>query len=311
MSIVLATDDGCYRYDTADGTLSGPLDEGTAVTQLAVGPEGEVYAATDRGAAQVDSGGVQRLGLLNTEVVSVHRTATGALYAGTRPAHLHRSTDEGETWTRVESFESIPGKVDWTQNHMGPAQVRDIGSHRQAPWRLFVAVETAGVYVSPDGGRTWVSRGRGLDNDLHGIQFRGPESLYATCGRGLYRTDDAGRRWYRLDTHHDRFWYQYFREGLVHDAVYYTSVMDRAAHRFQDSDPGRLLVTTDGGTTFDEQPFPDQDDDYVNAWAADGGTVFGGTVGGRLLRGPGSWEPVAEVDTTIRSLAVVGRTGDG
>lgn len=54
-------------------------------------------------------------------MVSVHQSPTGDLYAGTRPAHVFKSEDSGETWTRIDSFEEIPGKEDWTQNYMGPA----------------------------------------------------------------------------------------------------------------------------------------------------------------------------------------------
>lgn len=161
------------------------------------------------------------------------------------------------------------------------------------------------MYVSLDAGRTWEYRGRGLDNDPHGLRFLEQDSLIATCGRGLYRTDDAGRVWYRVDSHQQYFWYQYYREGIVHDGVYYTSVMDRSTHRYKDVDDGLILVSTDGGATFDDQDFSGSDDDYVNAWASDGTRVYGGTVGGRLLEGPGDWTEVDSLDATIHSMALL------
>ncbi|MFB6254114.1 MAG: WD40/YVTN/BNR-like repeat-containing protein [Halobacteriaceae archaeon] len=245
------------------------------------------------------------VGLSGHQVVSVHQTQTDDLYAGTRPAHIYTSTDGGDTWNQVESFETIPGKEDWTQNYMGPAQVRDIRTHKQTPSKLFVAIETAGVYVSPNGGRSWEYRGRGLDNDPHGLRIIGQDSIIATCGRGLYRTDNAGKLWYRLDTHQQYFWYQYFREGIVHDGTYYTSVMDRSTHRYQEIDDGIILVTSDGGDTFDDQEFPGHEDDYVNAWTVADDNVFGGTVNGQLIEGPDYWTTVDTVNATIQSLAVL------
>lgn len=308
MVLVIGTDDGLFTYDIATGTLESTADD-VEIHQLDA--DGDVvYAGTGSGVVRIDGDGLRPLGTLGERVMSIHRTARGDLYAGTRPAHLFRSDDGGDTWERLETFEEIPGKDDWTQNYMGPAQVRDVRTHERAPWKLFVAVETDGVYVSPDAGRTWEYRGRGLDNDPHGLRFLGQDSLVATCGRGLYRTDDAGRIWYRLDTHQKYFWYQYFREGIVHDGAYYTSVMDRSTHRYQDVDDGLILVSTDGGTTFEDRKYPGHEDDYVNAWAADGDRVFGGTVGGRLLEGPGDWTAVGSVDSTIHSLAVHGGTDD-
>lgn len=305
MTLVLGTDEGLYTFDADDGAEPAPLVDGIGVRQLEPGPEaGVVYAATEEGVYHVDDGATL-LGLADEQVVSIEPSPTGDLYAGTRPAHVYASADGGATWDRLDTFEAIPGKEDWTQNYMGPAQVRDIRIHERTPSKLFVAVETDGVYVSPDAGRTWAYRGRGLDNDPHGLRFVGQDSLIATCGRGLYRTDDAGQVWYRLDTHQKYFWKRYFREGIRHDGVYYTSVMDRSKHRFEGVDDGLILRSADGGDTFEDDEFPGHEDDFVNAWATDGDRVFGGTVGGRLLGGPDEWAELAAVDATIRSLAVL------
>ncbi|WP_137284937.1 beta propeller repeat protein [Halorussus salinisoli] len=70
---------------------------------------------------------------------------------------------------------------------------------------------------------------------------------YAATEDGLYRTDDGGRTWYRLDTHQRHFWFQYFREGIVHEGTYFTCAMDRSQHRFEDLDEGVVLRSGDGG----------------------------------------------------------------
>lgn len=308
-SVLVGTDDGVLRERLDDSVTTTVLDD-ASVRQLEWGPATDsYYAATDDGLyCSEDADDWCDTGLEDTDsapvdaVVSVHETANGRLFAGTRPAHLYRSRDGGETWDRVERFESIPGKDEWTQNYMGPAQVRDVRSHERAPGKLFVAVETDGVYVGLDYGRTWEYRGRGLDNDPHGLRMAGRDSLIATCGRGLYRTDDAGRTWYRLDTHQRHFWFQYFREGVFHEGAYYACAMDRSRHRFEDRDEGVILRSVDGGATLSGQAFPGSEDDYVNAWASVGDSLVAGTVHGRLLTGPGEWRLIDEFGSTVTSL---------
>lgn len=313
MPVLVGTDDGIHQWDTEQWERTTVLD-GVDANQIERGAAtGDFYAAAGSGLFRSSDG--EEWTALDVDdvgdaepidaVVSVHETANGRLFAGTRPAHVHRSVDGGEDWERLERFEAIPGKDDWTQNYMGPAQVRDVRSHERAPGKLFVAVETDGVYVGHDYGRTWEYRGRGLDNDPHGLRMVRRDALIATCGRGLYRTDDAGRTWYRLDTHQRHFWSRYFREGILHDGGYYTCATNRSAHSYEDRDPGVLLRSQDGGTTLEAREFPGQGDDYVNAWASVGDRLVAGTVHGRLLVGPDRWELVAELDGTVQSLAAV------
>jgi photosystem II stability/assembly factor-like uncharacterized protein len=308
MPLLIGTDRGLFAYDLS--TDSGPTSkmDSVHVRQLQSRPNGPtIYAATMSGLfASLDQGKTwMDLDVPHDQIASVFTTPDDRfLFAGTQPAHVYRSVDDGHSWTQCETFDQLPGKENWKQLGRGGPQVRDMTAHPRAPGKLFVAVEAEGVYVSVDYGDTWDFRSYGLYRDPHGLEMLGQDTVVAACGRGLYRTTDAGRSWQRVDTHRRSFWFSYFREAITHDKgnTVYTSGEDRAAARFDNSDQGMIFASTDEGTTWQLEEFPGHERDYVNAWATAGEVVVGGTVNGRLLRGPGEWEVVTTLDSTITSL---------
>ena len=80
----------------------------------------------------------------------------------------------------------------------------DLYVSRRVPWRT-IGVEEGGIYHSGDEGETWESLNEGLYWDVHTVV---PDAegarLYATTGRGFYRSDDGGRHWRYLMTGLDR-----------------------------------------------------------------------------------------------------------
>lgn len=311
MDLLVGTDDGLYGFEVDAAAEPEPLVEGVEVRQVRSGPNGStVYAATMSGLfASSDAGeSWTDLGLPEDGVASVFESPDGRyLFAGTQPASLYRSGDGGESWTRSESFDALPGKDEWAQLGPGGPQVRDLTAHPRAPGKLFAGVEAVGVYVSPDYGDSWEFRSYGLHRDPHGLETLAQDTLLATCGRGVYRTSNAGRSWQRVDTHRRHFWYSYFREAVRDETrgTVYTSGEDRAETRFEDDGRGVILESTDGGKNWEHREFPGCDGDYVNAWASRDGLVVGGTVSGRLLEGPDDWELAGRMDDTVRSLELL------
>jgi hypothetical protein len=258
-----------------------------------------LFASFDKGNSWMD------LELPHEKVASVLVSPDDQyLYAGTQPAGLYRSSDEGSSWELCHSFERLPGKDEWEQLGHGGPQVRDLTAHPRAPSKLFVAVEAEGVYVSPDYGDTWNFRSYGLQRDPHSLQMLAQDTVVATCGRGLYRTENAGRAWHRVDTHRRHFWFSYFREAvrMKTDGTIYTSGEDRAEARFENNASGRIFKSTDEGKTWDHEEFPGEEDDFVNAWTSSEDTVVGGTINGWIINGPDDWVLATNVDSTIRSL---------
>lgn len=300
MPLLVGAPDGVHRVDdprnpdprrVLDAGLTNRIERFDGHRGVFAASEGGLYRSTDGGEMWTD------LGVPGDAVVSVGASPDGRrLYAGTRPAHVHVSTDGGETWARSESFASLPGRDEWANlGSVGP-QVRTIATDPSAPARVLVSVEAAGVYASPDGGETWVDRSGGVNDDVHHLLSQGEGSFVASCGRGLFRTDDAGRTWTALDTSPEQFWYTYFRAAFAHDGRLFAASEDRAARRFSEGSGGAIWVSTDGGHTFEREAYPGDEESFVLAWCADGEDVYAVTESGRLLiRDDGAWESLGHV----------------
>jgi photosystem II stability/assembly factor-like uncharacterized protein len=304
MTLCIGTNDGVYRAPGTTADRERVLDAGIALQVQRL--DGDTYAATGDGLYRSSDGhDWTDCGVPTDAVTSVATSSDGGdIYAGTRPAHVYVSADGGESWTRSESFASFPGREAWVNlGGVGP-QVRALAVHPSAPARLVAGVEAAGVYVSPDRGETWERRSDGLNVDVHDLTTLGRDDWVAACGRGCYRTTDAGRTWTALDTSPDQFWHTYHRESNVHDGVLYVGTQDRAAARYDDDAGGLLLASRDGGRNWTAEPYPDDDNSYPLAWAVDDGTLLTGTDEGSVLaREADGWQAVATVPSTIRSLA--------
>ena len=177
---------------------------GRKIVTLARHPEGMLYA----GAA---NGNVYRTrDLENWEPLfdglkypSVHSLVidprnSNLMYAGTAPAALFRSQDQGRNWAAVEAFSRVPSANNWT-NSAPPylPRLATLNLHPVRPEIMVATVQTGGLMISPDAGETWFERHQGLSKDLTGVGMAAqhPARLYATCGIGFFRSENLGSTW--------------------------------------------------------------------------------------------------------------------
>ncbi|WP_405684124.1 exo-alpha-sialidase [Streptomyces sp. NBC_01387] len=134
--------------------------------------------------------------------------APDVVYAGTEPAALFRSEDRGETFELVRPLWEHPTRSKWVPGGGGEA-VHTVVTDRRSADAVTVAVSTAGVFRSLDGGADWEPSNKGVsavflpDPDpefgqcVHKIaQDAGdPDRLYLQNHWGVYRSDDAGASW--------------------------------------------------------------------------------------------------------------------
>lgn len=138
----------------------------------------------------------------------------GILYAGVEPAGLFRSDDQGESWEHIEGLREHSSRPDW-QPGGGGLILHSILHHPDDENRKWIAISTAGVFYTEDGGKTWEARNKGTRCDflpeeqrypeygqcVHSIAMAAgmPDRLYQQNHCGMYRTDDGGKSWTSIE----------------------------------------------------------------------------------------------------------------
>lgn len=309
--LLAGTNEGVYRTSIHQpGETELILDTKTVLRLKQFGDE--IYAATRSGLFRSTdrSKTWTNLHVPRTEVYSIVKSPDGSrLYAGTHPAHLYVSTNNGASWQELEGLQDLPSRDSWRlPRHRNEAHVRSLGVHPDAPKRLIAGIEVGGVHVSEDNGETWTERRDGLHNDVHHVLILGAEEYIASTGGGLYRTKDAGQTWTRLDENLD---HTYFREAFEADGRLYAAAARKPPPYWNGKrgTDAALFESTDEGHTFQSISYPGQPQDFILAWAAikaQKSDVLAGTRNGSILRQTdGEWTTFGNVPSSVRSLIVV------
>ena len=140
------------------------------------------------------------------------------LYAGTKPAALLVSDDDGATWSDVKGLTDHPSAPEWGPGAAGLV-LHTIVADPADPERIWVAISAAGVFFSADGGVTWERRNDladpadGEDRShpaaasdghtgfcVHNVVRApgGQDVLYQQNHHGVWRSDDGGLSWHNV-----------------------------------------------------------------------------------------------------------------
>jgi photosystem II stability/assembly factor-like uncharacterized protein len=136
----------------------------------------------------------------------------GALYVGTLPGGLFRSTDDGETWELNAGLWNHPTRT--TQWFAGGedsdyAFIHSILPDPRDHKRMLVGISGAGVFETTDGGESWRPINKGLlatflpnpeaevGHDPHCMQAApsNPDILWQQNHCGIFRSTNGGHSW--------------------------------------------------------------------------------------------------------------------
>jgi photosystem II stability/assembly factor-like uncharacterized protein len=247
--------------------------EGLQRPDLSVGDG--VYKSTDGGKTWKNMGlrDGQQIPAIIVDPHDPNRVFVAVLghpYGANAERGIFRSTDGGATWTKVLYKDENTGGMALA---FDPANAQTIyaalWASRQGPWENGEWHGTgSGLFKSTDGGTTWKPLTTGLPTAEQGLGRIGfdiarsdPKRLYAMVDAprsgGLYRSDDAGESWRRVNTE-QRIW---GRGG------------DFAEVKIDPKNPDRIYVantacyrSTDAGRTFTCIRGAPGGDDYHTIW---------------------------------------------
>lgn len=211
--LLAATDDGCVtlKRDAGAWREHGRALGGQEITCVA-SCRGTLLAGTTRGLYLSEDGGEswgpsgEGLTIPHMRWLLLHPGVPGLGFAGTEPAGIFVTADDGRTWRGCPEVAKLRDENGWYLPYSPEAGcVRGFAAHGR---RVYAAVEQGGALRSDDAGETWRlcpgSTGKVekrpppvIHPDVHSIEVHGtsPDLVFAPTGGGFYRSADGGRKW--------------------------------------------------------------------------------------------------------------------
>ncbi|HSG46305.1 MAG TPA: hypothetical protein VLA43_00695 [Longimicrobiales bacterium] len=255
-----------------------------------ISPGAGIYKSTDGGLTWTFKGlkETQAIGRIvvhpeNPDVVFV--AALGAIWGSNPERGLYRTRDGGDSWELVKFISDRAGFVDVAFHPDDPDVLFAASWERvRGPWFLQSGGPGSALWKSTDGGDSWTEVvGNGFPETLKGrigiaISPSDPDRMYAMVeaeegegseGNGLYRSDDGGNSWQKVNDANVRpFYYSQVRvDPWDPDRVYFSSTplryspdggvtagnttvgvhVDHHAMWIDPNDPDHIVVGNDGG----------------------------------------------------------------
>lgn len=149
---------------------------------------------------------IHRVVIDPTNPNTVYAAAIGNPYAEHPERGVFKTTDGGETWSKILYANDTTGCADLVMDPSNPNKlIAAMWQFRRKPWELKSGGPGSGLHITVDGGKTWKKMGK--DEGLPegplgriGIAFARsmPSRVYAkveATKNGLYKSEDGGFNW--------------------------------------------------------------------------------------------------------------------
>ena len=164
------------------------------------------------------------------------------LFAGTASDFVHKSTDEGASWIKVNN--GLTNPLIYSLAVVGNS--------------LFAGTSYGGVFKSTNGGESWIPSGL-IDQIIFAMAVNGNDLLAGTYPGGVFKSADGGVSWTNLNGPH------WFVRSLA--------VM--GGNIFAGTNNGGVFKSTNGGDSWSQCfPFPSS---FILSLAVCGNDLFAGT----------------------------------
>jgi photosystem II stability/assembly factor-like uncharacterized protein len=247
----------------------------------------------------------------------------GTLYLGGDPGVLFRSDDHGETWEPNRGILEHPTRDRWVPG-AGGLCCHSIQLDPDDTQRMYVGISAAGTFRTDDGGVTWTPLNKGVEIDLLPDPYpevgqcvhkllqhpARPQRLWQQNHCGVYRSDDCGDTWERVDGNGlpSVFGFPLMLDPADPDVAF---VIPERSYEYHYSSNARLGVyrTRDAGLSWDlmseglpgrawtavlrEASAFDADSQY---FGTQGGSFFALTVGDRWVEAVRHLPPILSVE---------------
>ena len=141
----------------------------------------------------------------------VYVAVLGALWSDSDERGVFKSSDGGETWSKILYVDEKTGAADMTMDPKDPSILyASMWEFRRTAWSFSSGGDNSALYKSTDAGKTWNKIHNGFpDGQLGRLAIAVAPSdatiLYTVIEaedpkrKGLYRSDDAGANWKQLN----------------------------------------------------------------------------------------------------------------
>ena len=227
----------------------------------------------------------------------VYACATGHLWDDSAERGVYKTSDGGTTWRKV--LAGANGSTGCGMLSMAAQDSKTIYASmwdfRRQAWTFRSGGPGSGFYKSTDGGEHWTeltpANAKGLPEKPYGriavaVSPSKPQTVYATIeakNSALYRSDDGGLNWKRLDDSQFQVWRPFYFANLIVDPKDENKVFKV---------DGPLLLSVNGGRSF--SAVANAHGDFHDVWIdpANPNMMFAGDDGGlwRSQDGGTRWE---------------------